>query len=285
MSRNKKEGGEKGSSSNGSSYGEPEPISLAGQKFVDGHSAVMLLTEDARKESGLPFVGDETLSEDVEREVMDIPYRRDASSRERDERLDPSQQKRILRGLITRLTDAGFQRTLGLTKMKFKALFPLSFDARAKEANPFFGDPFYSLHVADEQVILRAAGISVRKHVVEGIRHVVQPTETRIRFTQRGYGFMGNDPRLVAWRSWLDYSQGRTPSYDLLMDLVSFAWLSLQYDVTLDCVAIAGSLFTGKWNNKAVPLCLHKTTDGWYVDAYRHEEHEKEQPALFLMSR
>jgi len=267
-----------------SPYGEDGPLSMRGTKFVDGHSAVMILTEDARRESGLPFVGDETLSEDVKHRAMDLVYRRDASSREWDARTDPSRHERVLRGLVIRLVDAGLPRMLGLTKAKFRALFPLSFDAEAKTANPFFDQPFYSLHVADERAILRAAGIAIRKHIVDGIRHVVQPKEARIRFTQLGCGFMGQDPRCVAWRSWLDYSQGRTFSYDLLMDLVSFAWLSFQYDITLDCVAIAGSLFTDKWK-KAAPLCLHRTTDGWYVDVYDREQYEKEPPALFLMSR
>jgi hypothetical protein len=283
MSRKKKSNPPK-DASKGSSHEEPVPISLIGQKFVDGHSAAMILTEDARKKSGLPFVGDETLSEDVKQQAMDLSYRRDASSREWDVRADPSRHERVLRGLLTRLTDAGLQKALGLTKAKFKALFPLSFDAEAKRANPFFDKPFYSLHVADKQAILRVAGITIRKHVAEGIRHVVQPKETRIRFTQCGFGFLGADARLVAWRSWLDYSDGRTPSHDLLMDLVSFAWLSLQYDITWDCVAIAGSLFADRWN-KTTTLCLHKTTDGWFVDAYQREQHEKEQPALFLMSR
>ncbi len=252
------------------------PPSMRGTKFMDSHAITILATMEQRQKSCLPFVSWETsIQTDDEELARGIPYPREAPPDRPDVLTGPEALRSAIRDAIRRLKVTDFPRVMGVKKGDLPGMFPLP--KGLGNVNPAFVVPFRILNLKDEK-LLKLADVHVRQDVYGSLVHLIRSRNARWRFTGLGGELRGHDPRLVAWRSWFDFQNGRAPRPDYLMDLRSFVWLSLQQELPYDDYVIGGTV-TQQGDERNV-LHATRTHQGWFVDEYRGQQ----DAAVLLMS-
>lgn len=141
--------------------------------------------------------------------------------------------------------------------------------------------PFYSWAVQPEK-LFALAGLHFLTDPA-GLGHLVEPTDCALRFSQGGDGLIGVRPRFAAWRSWRNFESERVLGIDLLMDLQSFAWYSLQHSVPHARLILGGS---HRLVNRAslVYAVRRMSGSGWLVDALPADREYFSDSAIVLMS-
>lgn len=259
-------------------FSEREPPSMRGTKYVDAQGIAIIMSAEQRQRSCLPFVSwEQYLRSDEELLALGITYPRKPSL-DRPNLLDDRQALRsAVKDVMQRFKNSGLSQELGIKRSDLHKYFPVP--KSIGKLNPACTTVFYGWNV-DEQKLFRAAGIHVRHAIHELFVHLIRPRKPRARFTQGGEGLVGVNPRLAAWRSWLDFQRGVASRHDYFMDLRNFAWLTLQHDLPYDHYLIGGTIV--QEGDERRVLCATRTHEGWFVDEYR--DSSDRAPAIPLMA-
>jgi hypothetical protein len=248
-----------------SPYGEDGPLSMRGEKFADGRAIEFMVNMDARRKSCLPFVSwEESIGREDEARAMEIPYPREAPPGLPDTLHNSDALRSARVEIIRRLKGSALPRILNRNKSDLQELFP--FPKGLDRVNPAFVVLFYSLNLKQEK-LFELADIRLSHSIQGRLVHLMGSRRARSRFTQLGDDLRGIDPRLAAWRAWFDFQHGNAARHDYLMDLRSFAWLTLQQDLPFNDCVIGGTIVQ-QGEERAV-LHATRTDRGWYVEEYR----------------
>lgn len=195
----------------------------------------------ARQKTGLPFVSWESGA--LHRDEQERMARFDYPSREPvnpEKRLssDPKIMARAYLKAISSLIRLGVAEAL---KTRRQDLVTKCVDTATAHPRAHLGltRPFYSWPILDAK-LCRLASLVFDPEAHDCV-HLVEPEECDLRFSQGGDGLVGLDPRLVAWRSWLNYEYGELPAFDLLMGVRHFGWYVLQHPVHYSQVILGGT--------------------------------------------
>jgi hypothetical protein len=227
---------------------------------------------DARKKSGIAFVSwERSLSQTRENEAACIDYPLDPPPGFETFLTDDTRLADAARNAIRRLLSSRLPDLLGLSKNAFAE--------RCAEAAWHLPahDGYRELFIrwdADEVTLYAAANIRLAKGIVS-CKHAVPLGDPEIVFTGGAYAPSAH-PRLVAWRTWIDFAAGTVDRYDQLMDLRSFAWYALQQHVASDHVILPGSYLK---EGRTRPVLAAKRSGGmWMVD--RWDEYSAPVPIM-----
>lgn len=258
-------------------FSEQEPVSMRGTKFVDAQAFAIIASADARSKSCLPYVSwEKTLRTDEQCLALGISYPRTAPP-DRPLISDRQALRSAVREAIQNFKRTGLPDRLGIRRTDLQKYFPVP--KNTDKVNPALALIFFSWNV-DDAPLFRAADVHVKQSIMGSLEHLIRPRKPRARFTQAGEGLVGVNPRLAAWRSWLDFQQGVAKRHDYFMDLRSFCWLTLQHDLLYDAFILGGTVVAEGDDGRI--LCALRTHKGWFVDEWR--EHQCSAPAVLLMS-
>lgn len=236
---------------------DPDLSSISARGF-----SLEIFGEPARQRSGLPYVSWEPAPKhrDEEERIDAIPYPVDPPDGEPGLADDEVDQARAFLAAIQSLVKRGVPQALHLTveNLKTKCLAA----TRRERAHHGLTRPFYSWPVEDEK-LFTLAGIRTEDALFD-LKYLVEPTECVLRYSQGGDGLVGADPRLVAWRAWRLFEHCEHTTHDLLMDLRSFAWYSLQHQVKHDRFILGGSRYANDQNSSVAVMRLQDKVS-WFV--------------------
>jgi len=226
-------------------------------------------TPAALRLSGLPYVSwDDSLTQEDEARALAIEYP-DTQLKGFEQFLESASMLYDARRKAgKRLISQGVHEALGLSADEFARRMSTTDDRFPKH------DGFHQLFFRttwDETSLLSLAKITVPGELA-AFKNLDMAGDAEVVYTNGGMGFIVN-PRLVAWRIWLDYTNGQevTRRHDYLMDLVSFAWYVLQNDVPHDRVVLGGSYVEQDGEKRILSAVRDSVTARWKVELWQKE--------------
>ncbi|MBD3250858.1 hypothetical protein GF380_00040 [Candidatus Uhrbacteria bacterium] len=256
------------------------PVSLRGVKYADSGNLAIMVSFEKRKKAALPYVSwESSLSESDLALAMNISYPREPDSYHGQIFTNAHFRNQCLAQVSKGLTHSGLAKALQMKKSDMASFFTKPKTVRV--SNHALTQPFYSWNM-DLTLLFETANIRVRGSLQDACRHLVAlDKHSRVRFTQVGAGLVGVNPRLTAWRSWLDFQQrDDVVRHDYLMTLPHFAWLSLQADLLFDAYILGGTVAVEHDQRRV--LYAQREGEGWFVDVWRDEPNLA--AAVLLMS-
>ena len=228
----------------------------------------LMLNFPKRQKSGLPFVSWEEggLHREEEERIDAIAYPTDPPDGDPglpdDDEVQEKANEANLRSLLMRGVPEVFSLKPGYVVDRCRP--PVAqVHARAHQG---LTRSFYSLSVTDDRKLFELCGMNFLCEPSD-LLHLVEPGLCDLRYSQGGDGLVGRDPRLVSWRTWriFESGEGDIQAHDLLMDLRSFAWYSLQHAMPHEHLILGGSCLA-RDRQRLVYVSQRLARQGWMVD-------------------
>lgn len=237
-----------------------------------------------RQKSGLPFVSWEEggLHREEEEKIISLAYPTKAPDGGPDLPEDEEEQAKAFEANIHNLLTCGASAALSLKPeyMLSRCLPPVA--QVHQRVHRGLTRPFYSLSVTDDRKLFELCGMNFLCEPSD-LQHLVEPSLCDLRYSQGGDGLMGCDPRLAAWHAWWVFEYCEAPNHDLLMDLRSFAWYSLQHAMPHEHLILGGSCLA-RDRQRLVFVSPRPAGQGWMVDVLPPGHEDFSRFAVAIMS-